>query len=85
MVRSAADGGWRSGGAASGGTEGDRTEDGARRASDGFDLAVVGAGPARAGRRRHRGRRGLRVVLIDASERPGGQYFRQAAPAWARP
>ncbi|MFC8727852.1 FAD-dependent oxidoreductase [Streptomyces bacillaris] len=80
MVRSAADGGWGSGGAASGGTEGDRTEDGARRASDGFDLAVVGAGPAGLAAAVTAADGGLRVVLIDASERPGGQYFRQAAP-----
>ncbi|MBH0244266.1 FAD-dependent oxidoreductase [Streptomyces cavourensis] len=80
MVRSAADGGWGSGGAASGGTEGDRTEDDARRASDGFDLAVVGAGPAGLAAAVTAADGGLRVVLIDASERPGGQYFRQAAP-----
>ncbi|QCW79757.1 FAD-dependent oxidoreductase [Streptomyces sp. S6] len=80
MVRSAADGGRGSGGAASGGTEGDRTEGGARRASDGFDLAVVGAGPAGLAAAVTAADGGLRVVLIDASERPGGQYFRQAAP-----
>ncbi|SCE30955.1 NAD(P)/FAD-dependent oxidoreductase [Streptomyces sp. DvalAA-19] len=80
MVRSAADGGWGSGGAASGGTEGDRTESGVRRPSDGFDLAVVGAGPAGLAAAVTAADGGLRVVLIDASERPGGQYFRQAAP-----
>ncbi|WP_078949587.1 NAD(P)/FAD-dependent oxidoreductase [Streptomyces sp. CFMR 7] len=80
MVRSAADGGWGSGGAVPGRTEGDRTEDGARRASDGFDLAVVGAGPAGLAAAVTAADGGLRVVLIDASERPGGQYFRQAAP-----
>ncbi|WP_339151957.1 NAD(P)/FAD-dependent oxidoreductase [Streptomyces sp. F41] len=80
MVRSAADGGRGSGGAASGGTEGDRTEDGARRASGGFDLAVVGAGPAGLAAAVTAADGGLRVVLIDASERPGGQYFRHAAP-----
>ncbi|MFJ4824528.1 NAD(P)/FAD-dependent oxidoreductase [Streptomyces bacillaris] len=75
MVRSAADGGRGSGGAASG-----RTEGGAHRASDGFDLAVVGAGPAGLAAAVTAADGGLRVVLIDASERPGGQYFRQAAP-----
>ncbi|WP_103419579.1 FAD/NAD(P)-binding oxidoreductase [Streptomyces sp. ZL-24] len=75
MVRSAADVGRGSGGAASG-----RTEGGAHRASGGFDLAVVGAGPAGLAAAVTAADGGLRVVLIDASERPGGQYFRQAAP-----
>ncbi|MEU7348484.1 FAD/NAD(P)-binding oxidoreductase [Streptomyces bacillaris] len=75
MVRSAADVGRGSCGAASG-----RTEGGAHRASGGFDLAVVGAGPAGLAAAVTAADGGLRVVLIDASERPGGQYFRQAAP-----
>ncbi|MFT9787486.1 NAD(P)/FAD-dependent oxidoreductase [Streptomyces rhizosphaericola] len=74
MVRSTADGGRGSGGAASG-----RTEGGDRRAVDGFDLAVVGAGPAGLAAAVTAADGGLRVVVIDASERPGGQYFRQAA------
>lgn len=76
MMRSAADGGRGDGGMALG-----RTESGARRASDGFDLAVVGAGPAGLAAAVTAADGGLRVVLIDGSERPGGQYFRHAAPA----
>ena len=43
----------------------------------GYDLAVVAAGPAGLAAATTAARAGLRVVLIDAAGRPGGQYFRQ--------
>lgn len=43
----------------------------------GYDLAVVGAGPAGLSAATTAARAGLRVVLIDAAGRAGGQYFRQ--------
>ncbi|WP_411072477.1 FAD-dependent oxidoreductase [Streptomyces sp. cmx-4-25] len=45
-----------------------------------FDLAVVGAGPAGLTAAVAAARRGLRVVLVDAGDRPGGQYHRHPAP-----
>jgi D-hydroxyproline dehydrogenase subunit alpha len=42
-----------------------------------YDLAVVGAGPAGLAAATTAARTGLRVVLIDAAGRVGGQYFRQ--------
>ncbi|MFF1508198.1 FAD-dependent oxidoreductase [Streptomyces sp. NPDC058326] len=44
------------------------------------DLAVVGAGPAGLAATVAAARLGLRVVLIDAGDRPGGQYHRHPAP-----
>ncbi|MFJ8691564.1 FAD-dependent oxidoreductase [Streptomyces roseolilacinus] len=43
------------------------------------DLAVVGAGPAGLAAAVTAADRGLRVVLLDAGERPGGQFHRHAA------
>ncbi|MFD3976667.1 NAD(P)/FAD-dependent oxidoreductase [Streptomyces cyaneofuscatus] len=48
-----------------------------------YDLAVIGAGPAGLAAAVTAADGGLRVVLIDASERPGGQFFRHAAPGLA--
>ncbi|MFJ4340982.1 NAD(P)/FAD-dependent oxidoreductase [Streptomyces sp. NPDC088915] len=48
--------------------------------SEPFDLAVVGAGPAGLAAAVEAARRGLRVVLVDAGDRPGGQYHRHPAP-----
>ncbi|MFC9117405.1 NAD(P)/FAD-dependent oxidoreductase [Streptomyces sp. NPDC057092] len=45
-----------------------------------IDLAVIGAGPAGLAAALAAARRGIRVTLIDAAPRPGGQYFRQPAP-----
>ncbi|MEW2135418.1 NAD(P)/FAD-dependent oxidoreductase [Streptomyces sp. NPDC005409] len=44
------------------------------------DLAVVGAGPAGLGAAVVAAGLGLRVALLDAGERPGGQFYRQPAP-----
>ncbi|MFJ9525813.1 MULTISPECIES: FAD-dependent oxidoreductase [unclassified Streptomyces] len=52
-------------------------------APGGYDLAVIGAGPAGLAAAVTAADGGLRVVLIDASERPGGQFFRHAAPGLA--
>lgn len=52
-------------------------------APGGYDLAVIGAGPAGLAAAVTAADSGLSVVLIDASERPGGQYFRHAAPVLA--
>lgn len=52
-------------------------------APGGYDLAVIGAGPAGLSAAVTAADSGLRVVLIDASERPGGQFFRHAAPGLA--
>ncbi|MER5777934.1 NAD(P)/FAD-dependent oxidoreductase [Streptomyces sp. NPDC002039] len=55
----------------------------ANSASDGAprDLAVVGAGPAGLAAAVAAADLGLRVTLLDAGERPGGQYYRRPAPA----
>ncbi|MEU3775534.1 NAD(P)/FAD-dependent oxidoreductase [Streptomyces sp. NPDC032472] len=45
------------------------------------DLAVVGAGPAGLAATVAAATLGLRVVLLDAAERPGGQFYRHPAPA----
>ncbi|MGW6703977.1 FAD/NAD(P)-dependent oxidoreductase [Streptomyces sp. NPDC054956] len=45
-----------------------------------WDLAVVGAGPAGLAAAVAAAGLGLRVVLLDAGERPGGQYYRHPAP-----
>ncbi|MET9955118.1 NAD(P)/FAD-dependent oxidoreductase [Streptomyces sp. NPDC006339] len=44
------------------------------------DLAVVGAGPAGLAAAVTAADLGLSVVLLDAGQRPGGQYYRHAAP-----
>ncbi|WP_443056640.1 FAD/NAD(P)-dependent oxidoreductase [Streptomyces sp. NBC_00667] len=44
------------------------------------DLAVVGAGPAGLAAAVTAARLGLRVALLDAGERPGGQFYRRPAP-----
>jgi D-hydroxyproline dehydrogenase subunit alpha len=46
-----------------------------------YDLAVVGAGPAGLAAATTAASHGLRVVLVDAGTRPGGQYFRHQGPA----
>jgi D-hydroxyproline dehydrogenase subunit alpha len=43
------------------------------------DLAVVGAGPAGLAAALAAAARGVRVTVVDAAERPGGQFFRQPA------
>ncbi|MYR92527.1 MULTISPECIES: FAD/NAD(P)-dependent oxidoreductase [unclassified Streptomyces] len=48
-----------------------------------YDLAVIGAGPAGLAAAVTAADCGLSVALIDASERPGGQFFRHAAPGLA--
>lgn len=92
MTSSAADGTRGSRGSAPGGTSGratplDRTADSTAPAPapapGGYDLAVIGAGPAGLAAAVTAADSGLDVVLIDASERPGGQYFRHAAPGLA--
>ncbi|MBW5487061.1 FAD-dependent oxidoreductase, partial [Streptomyces bambusae] len=45
------------------------------------DLAVVGAGPAGLAAAVTAAGLGLRVVLLDAGERAGGQFYRQPAAA----
>lgn len=45
-----------------------------------FDLAVVGAGPAGLAAAVTAAGFGVRVALLDAGERPGGQYYRHPAP-----
>ncbi|UBI35777.1 MULTISPECIES: NAD(P)/FAD-dependent oxidoreductase [Streptomyces] len=49
----------------------------------GYDLAVIGAGPAGTAGAVAASRLGLSVALLDAADRPGGQYFRYAAPELA--
>ncbi|MBT2452008.1 FAD-dependent oxidoreductase [Streptomyces sp. ISL-43] len=44
------------------------------------DLAVVGAGPAGLAAAVTAAGLGLRVALLDAGDRPGGQYYRHPAP-----
>ncbi|WP_328301353.1 NAD(P)/FAD-dependent oxidoreductase [Streptomyces sp. NBC_00435] len=44
------------------------------------DLAVIGAGPAGLAAAVTAAGLGLRVTLLDAGERPGGQYYRHPAP-----
>ncbi|MFJ3826986.1 FAD-dependent oxidoreductase [Streptomyces sp. NPDC090046] len=44
------------------------------------DLAVVGAGPAGLAAAVTAARLGLRVTLLDAGDRPGGQFYRHPAP-----
>lgn len=46
-----------------------------------FGVGVVGAGPAGLAAAVHAAGGGLRVVLVDASARPGGQYWRHPDPA----
>lgn len=49
-------------------------------APDRCDLAVVGAGPAGLAAAVAAADLGLRVTVLDAGERPGGQYYRHPAP-----
>ncbi len=44
------------------------------------DLAIVGAGPAGLAAAVTAARLGLRVTLLDAGDRPGGQFYRHPAP-----
>ncbi|MEY9943198.1 FAD-dependent oxidoreductase [Kitasatospora sp. GAS1066B] len=46
----------------------------------GYDLAVIGAGPAGLAGAVAAADRGLRCALLDAGARPGGQYYRHPAP-----
>ncbi|WP_372459271.1 FAD-dependent oxidoreductase [Streptomyces huiliensis] len=46
---------------------------------DGYDLAVIGAGPAGTAGAVAAAGLGLSVALLDAADRPGGQYFRGTA------
>ncbi|NXY99872.1 NAD(P)-binding protein, partial [Streptomyces sp. BR123] len=45
------------------------------------DLAIVGAGPAGLAAAVTAAGFGLRVTLLDAGERTGGQFYRHPAPA----
>ncbi|MFD9130534.1 FAD-dependent oxidoreductase, partial [Kitasatospora sp. NPDC059571] len=45
-----------------------------------YDLAVVGAGPAGLAAAVTAAGLGLRCALLDAADRPGGQYYRHPAP-----
>ncbi|MEU3103345.1 NAD(P)/FAD-dependent oxidoreductase [Streptomyces griseoflavus] len=45
------------------------------------DLVVIGAGPAGLAAALAASARGVRVVLVDAAPEPGGQFYRQPAPA----
>ncbi|WP_083975607.1 FAD/NAD(P)-dependent oxidoreductase [Kitasatospora mediocidica] len=47
----------------------------------GYDLAVIGAGPAGLAGAVAAADHGLRCALLDAGARPGGQYYRHPAPA----
>ncbi|MFZ4272626.1 NAD(P)/FAD-dependent oxidoreductase [Streptomyces arboris] len=79
MTISPSDGTGRSGAPA----PGDPEARGPLPTSGPYDLAVIGAGPAGLAAAVTAADGGLRVVMIDASERPGGQYFRHAAPGLA--
>ncbi len=46
------------------------------------DVAVVGAGPAGMSAARAAADRGAHVTVLDEYPRPGGQYFKRAAPAF---
>ncbi|MFG3497278.1 FAD-dependent oxidoreductase [Streptomyces sp. NPDC047928] len=48
--------------------------------SEPADLAIVGAGPAGLAAAVTAAGLGLRVTLLDAGERPGGQFYRHPAP-----
>ncbi|MGA4845512.1 NAD(P)/FAD-dependent oxidoreductase [Streptomyces sp. G5(2025)] len=49
--------------------------------SETYDLAVLGAGPAGLAGAVTAAELGLAVALLDASEQPGGQFYRHPAPA----
>src|SRR5437660_4425784 len=59
-----------------------RRRGGRGRAVTRFDVAVVGAGPAGLAAAARAAGAGSRVVVLDAGQRPGGQYWRhqQASP-----
>ncbi|MFI2614630.1 FAD-dependent oxidoreductase [Streptomyces sp. NPDC018584] len=46
-----------------------------------YDVAVLGAGPAGLAGAVTAAELGLKVALLDASDRPGGQFYRHPAPA----
>ncbi|WP_449374149.1 FAD-dependent oxidoreductase [Arthrobacter psychrolactophilus] len=48
-----------------------------------FDVAVVGAGPAGLSAAVHAANSGLNVVLVDAGQQPGGQFWRHRNEAVA--
>ncbi|MFD7452407.1 FAD-dependent oxidoreductase [Kitasatospora sp. NPDC059827] len=50
------------------------------RCEPAYDLAVVGAGPAGLAAAVTAADLGLRCVLLDGADRPGGQYYRHPAP-----
>ncbi|MFD9687444.1 FAD-dependent oxidoreductase [Kitasatospora sp. NPDC059088] len=52
----------------------------AGRSGSAYDLAVVGAGPAGLAAAVTAADLGLRCVLLDGADRPGGQYYRHPAP-----
>jgi len=52
---------------------------------DGFDICVVGAGPAGMAAAVHGAESGARVVLIDASESIGGQFWRHRGDVLSPP
>ncbi|MCB5165515.1 FAD-dependent oxidoreductase [Streptomyces bambusae] len=54
--------------------------DGTGAVASAADLAVVGAGPAGLAAAVTAADLGLRVTLLDAGDRPGGQYYRHPAP-----
>ncbi|MFE3501747.1 FAD-dependent oxidoreductase [Kitasatospora sp. NPDC059160] len=52
----------------------------AGRSGSAYDLVVVGAGPAGLAAAVTAADLGLRCVLLDGADRPGGQYYRHPAP-----
>ncbi|MFI6055702.1 FAD-dependent oxidoreductase [Streptomyces violascens] len=57
------------------------SERGPAQAGQPYDLAVIGAGPAGLAGSVTAAELGLRVALLDLSDRIGGQFYRQPAPA----
>jgi NADPH-dependent 2,4-dienoyl-CoA reductase/sulfur reductase-like enzyme len=54
---------------------------------DGYDIVVIGAGPAGMAAAAEAGGRGLAVLLLDENPEPGGQIYRAmtTSPVWAQP